>query len=287
MSTGTDGRASAGSRDGALGRRVVIGVAVAFLVAVVVLPLAIVILQALRDGPVAYVRALMDPDTRSAIALTLGTVAVAVPLNVVFGVAVAWAVTKQDVPGRRTLLALVDVPFAVSPVVAGMAFVLVLGRHTPVGGWLAEHGLQVIFAFPGIALATTFVTLPIVARELVPLMEAQGRDRELAAVALGASGWQTLKWVTLPAIRPALVYGTVLCTARAAGEFGAVSVVSGHIRGRTNTLPLHVEALYNEYQFSAAFAVATLLVGVAALTIVAKRFTEGPHASAARGGREP
>lgn len=259
----------------ALGRRVAIGVVVAFLGAVVVLPLGIVILQALRDGPAAYVRALVDPDTRSAIALTLGTVAVAVPLNVVFGVAVAWAVTKQDVPGRRTLLALVDVPFAVSPVVAGMAFVLVLGRHTPVGGWLAEHGLQVIFAFPGIALATTFVTLPIVARELVPLMEAQGRDRELAAVALGASGWQTLRWVTLPAIRPALVYGTVLCTARAAGEFGAVSVVSGHIRGRTNTLPLHVEALYNEYQFSAAFAVATLLVGVAAITIVAKRFAEG------------
>lgn len=261
----------------ALGRRVAIGVVLAFLGAVVVLPLGIVILQALRDGPAAYVRALVDPDTRSAIALTLGTVALAVPLNVVFGVAVAWAVTKQDVPGRRTLLALVDVPFAVSPVVAGMALVLVLGRHTPIGGWLTEHGLQVIFAFPGIAIATTFVTLPIVARELVPLMEAQGRDRELAAVALGASGWQTLKWVTLPAIRPALVYGIVLCTARAAGEFGAVSVVSGHIRGRTNTLPLHVEALYNEYQFSAAFAVATLLVGVAAITIVAKRFAEGSH----------
>jgi len=262
---------------GALGRRLVIGVVVAFLGAVVVLPLGIVILQALRDGPAAYGRALVDPDTQSAIALTLGTVAVAVPLNVVFGVAVAWAVTKQDIPGRRTLLALVDVPFAVSPVVAGMALVLVLGRHTPIGGWLTEHGLQVIFAFPGIALATTFVTLPIVARELVPLMEAQGRDRELAAVALGASGWQTLAWVTLPAIRPALVYGIVLCTARAAGEFGAVSVVSGHIRGRTNTLPLHVEALYNEYQFSAAFAVATLLVGVAAMTIVAKRFAEGPQ----------
>lgn len=261
----------------ALGRRVAIGVVVAFMGAVVVLPLGIVILQALRDGPAAYVRALVDPDTRSAIALTLGTVAVAVPLNVGFGVAVAWAVTKQDVPGRRTLLALVDVPFAVSPVVAGMALVLVLGRHTPIGGWLTEHGLQVIFAFPGIAIATTFVTLPIVARELVPLMEVQGRDRELAAVALGASGWQTLKWVTLPAIRPALVYGIVLCTARAAGEFGAVSVVSGHIRGRTNTLPLHVEALYNEYQFSAAFAVATLLVGVAAITIVAKRFAEGSH----------
>jgi sulfate/thiosulfate transport system permease protein len=262
---------------GALGRRVAIGVAVVFLGAVVVLPLGIVLLQALQDGPVAYVRALVDPDTRSAIALTLGTVAVAVPLNVIFGVALAWAVTKHDMPGRRTLLTLVDVPFAVSPVVAGMAFVLVLGRHTPVGGWLAEHGLQVIFAFPGIALATTFVTLPIVARELVPLMEAQGRDRELAAVALGASGWQTLRWVTLPAIRPALVYGTILCTARAAGEFGAVSVVSGHIRGRTNTLPLHVEALYNEYQFSAAFAVATLLVGIAAITIVAKRFAERPH----------
>lgn len=262
---------------GAVGRRVAIGVAVAFIGAVVVLPLGIVLLQALRDGPVAYVRALVDPDTRSAIALTLGTVAVAVPLNVIFGVALAWAVTKHDLPGRRTLLTLVDVPFAVSPVVAGMAFVLVLGRHTAVGGWLAEHGLQVIFAFPGIALATTFVTLPIVARELVPLMEAQGRDRELAAVALGASGWQTLRWVTLPAIRPALVYGTILCTARAAGEFGAVSVVSGHIRGRTNTLPLHVEALYNEYQFSAAFAVATLLVGIAAITIVAKRFTERPH----------
>jgi sulfate transport system permease protein len=275
----------ASTRGSALGRRVAIGMAVAFLGAVVVLPLGIVIFQALRDGPVAYGRALVDPDTRAAIALTLGTVAVAVPLNVVFGVAVAWAVTKQEVPGRRTLLALVDVPFAVSPVVAGMAFVLVLGRHTPVGGWLTEHGLQIIFAFPGIALATTFVTLPIVARELVPLMEAQGRDRELAAVALGASGWQTLQWVTLPAIRPALVYGTVLCTARAAGEFGAVSVVSGHIRGRTNTLPLHVEALYNEYQFSAAFAVATLLVGVAAITIVAKRFAEGPHAS--HGGQAP
>lgn len=261
----------------ALGRRVAIGVVVAFLGAVVVLPLGIVIVQALRDGPAAYLRALVDPDTRSAIALTLGTVAVAVPLNVAFGVAVAWVVTKQDVPGRRTLLALVDVPLAVSPVVAGMALVLVLGRHAPVGGWLAEHGLQVIFAFPGIAIATTFVTLPIVARELVPSMEAQGRDRELAAVALGASGWQTLRWVTLPAIRPALLYGIVLCTARAAGEFGAVSVVSGRIRGRTNTLPLHVEALYDEYQFSAAFAVATLLVGVAAMTIVAKRLAEGSH----------
>jgi sulfate transport system permease protein len=261
----------------ALGRRVAIGVVVAFLGAVVVLPLGIVIVQALRDGPAAYLRALVDPDTRSAIALTLGTVAVAVPLNVAFGVAVAWVVTKQDVPGRRTLLALVDVPLAVSPVVAGMALVLVLGRHAPVGGWLAEHGLQVIFAFPGIAIATTFVTLPIVARELVPSMEAQGRDRELAAVALGASGWQALRWVTLPAIRPALVYGIVLCTARAAGEFGAVSVVSGRIRGRTNTLPLHVEGLYDEYQFSAAFAVATLLVGVAAMTIVAKRLTEGSH----------
>ncbi len=261
----------------ALGRRVAIGVVVAFLGAVVVLPLGIVIVQALRDGPAAYLRALVDPDTRSAIALTLGTVAVAVPLNVAFGVAVAGVVTKQDVPGRRTLLALVDVPLAVSPVVAGMALVLVLGRHAPVGGWLAEHGLQVIFAFPGIAIATTFVTLPIVARELVPSMEAQGRDRELAAVALGASGWQTLRWVTLPAIRPALLYGIVLCTARAAGEFGAVSVVSGRIRGRTNTLPLHVEALYDEYQFSAAFAVATLLVGVAAMTIVAKRLAEGSH----------
>jgi sulfate transport system permease protein len=265
----------------ALERRVTIGVAVAFLVAVVVLPLGIVLAQALRDGPMTYVRALADPDTRSAIGLTLATVAVAVPLNVIFGIAVAWAVTKHHVPGRRTLLTLVDVPFAVSPVVAGMALVLVLGRHTPVGGWLTEHGLQVIFAFPGIAIATTFVTLPIVARELIPLMEAQGRDRELAAVALGASGWQTLEWVTLPAIRPALVYGTILCTARAAGEFGAVSVVSGHIRGRTNTLPLHVEALYNEYQFSAAFAVATLLVAIAAVTIVAKRVTE-PH-----GDREP
>lgn len=261
----------------ALGRRVAIGVVVAFLGAVVVLPLGIVIVQALRDGPAAYLRALVDPDTRSAIALTLGTVAVAVPLNVAFGVAVAWVVTKQDVPGRRTLLALVDVPLAVSPVVAGMALVLVLGRHAPVGGWLAEHGLQVIFAFPGIAIATAFVTLPIVARELVPSMEAQGRDRELAAVALGASGWQTLRWVTLPAIRPALLYGIVLCTARAAGEFGAVSVVSGRIRGRTNTLPLHVEALYDEYQFAAAFAVATLLVGVAAMTIVAKRLAEGSH----------
>jgi sulfate transport system permease protein len=265
----------------ALGRRVAIGVAVAFLLAVVVLPLGIVLAQALRDGPMTYVRALADPDTRSAIGLTLATVGVAVPLNVIFGIAVAWAVTKHHVPGRRTLLTLVDVPFAVSPVVAGMALVLVLGRHTPVGGWLTEHGLQVIFAFPGIAIATTFVTLPIVARELIPLMEAQGRDRELAAVALGASGWQTLEWVTLPAIRPALVYGTILCTARAAGEFGAVSVVSGHIRGRTNTLPLHVEALYNEYQFSAAFAVATLLVALAAVTIVAKRVTE-PH-----GDREP
>lgn len=260
-----------------LGRRVTIGVAVAFLVAVVVLPLGVVLAQALRDGPAMYVQAILDPDTRSAIGLTLATVAVAVPLNVMFGIAVAWAVTKHHVPGRRTLLTLVDVPFAVSPVVAGMALVLVLGRHTPVGGWLAEHGLQVIFAFPGIAIATTFVTLPIVARELIPLMEAQGRDRELAAAALGASGWQTLRWVTLPAIRPALVYGTILCTARAAGEFGAVSVVSGHIRGRTNTLPLHVEALYNEYQFSAAFAVATLLVAIAALTLVAKRLTEPSH----------
>jgi sulfate transport system permease protein len=255
-------------------RRCLILGALLFLGVVLVLPLAVVFQTALRDGVQPYLAALADADTLAAIELTLLAAAIAVPLNVVFGVAAAWAVTKFEFRGKRVLVSLIDVPFAVSPVISGMIFVLLFGADSALAPWLAEHDIRVVFAVPGIVLATTFVTFPFVARELIPLMQMQGTEQELAALTLGATPWQTFRLVTLPNIRWGLIYGAILCAARAVGEFGAVSVVSGHIRGETNTLSLHVEVLYNEYHFSAAFAVATLLVLVALATLGAKALAE-------------
>lgn len=255
-------------------RRLMIGVALAFLGLFLFLPLAAVFAQALASGAGVYLRAIRHPDAQAAIRLTLLTAAIAVPLNTVFGVAAAWAIGKFDFRGRSLLITLIDLPFAVSPVVSGLIYVLVFGLQGWMGPWLREHDLQVIFAVPGIVLATIFVTFPFVARELIPLMESQGTDEEYAARLLGASGWQTFRRVTLPNIRWALLYGVILCNARAMGEFGAVSVVSGHIRGLTNTMPLHVEILYNEYNFVAAFAVASLLAMLALVTLAAKSVVE-------------
>jgi len=252
-------------------RRLIIGIAVGFVGLFVVVPLLAVFGEALRNGLAAYGHALVDPAALSAIKLTFFTAAISVPLNLVFGVCASWAIARFRFPGRSILITLIDLPLAVSPVIAGMVFVLLFGKHGLLGPWLDGHGVQVIFALPGIVLATTFVTFPFVARELIPLMEAQGHEEEEAAIVLGASGWQTFVRVTLPKIKWGLMYGVVLCTARAMGEFGAVSVVSGHIRGRTNTLPLHVEILYNEYEYQAAFAVASLLVVLALASLVARR----------------
>lgn len=255
-------------------RRLLIAVAVAFVALVLVLPLAFVLAGALAKGAAVYWAALAEPDALAALRLTLSVVAIAVPCNCAFGVAAAWAIAKFDFRGKSVLVTLIDLPLSVSPVIAGLIYVLVFGQRGWLGGALEALGVQVIFAVPGIALATTFVTVPFVARELIPVMQAQGRAQEEAAVLLGASGWQMFRRVTLPGIRWGLAYGVILCTARAMGEFGAVSVVSGHIRGATNTLPLHVEILYNEYQFAAAFAVASLLV-LMALVIVALQAVAG------------
>ena len=264
-------------------RRLLIGAAMALLALLVVLPLAVVIVEALRQGWVAYAAAVTEPDTLSAVRLTLLVAAISVPANAVFGVAAAWAITKFSFPGKRLLLTLIDLPFSVSPVVAGLVFVLLFGAHGWFGGWLREHEIKVIFAVPGIVLATIFITFPFVARELIPLMQQQGPDQEEAAASLGAGGW-TLFWrVTLPNIRWALLYGVLLCNARAMGEFGAVSVVSGHIRGLTNTLPLQVEILYNEFSFAAAFAVASLLALLALVTLGLKLWLEWRHADALAG----
>jgi len=252
----------------------VLGASLAFFTLFVILPLGIVLTEALRQGWNAYLAALLEPDALAAIRLTLLTAAIAVPLNLVFGVAAAWAIAKFDFPGRRFLVTLIDLPFSVSPVVAGLMYVLLFGAHGWFGPWLAAHDVKIIFAAPGIVLATIFVTFPFVARELIALMEEQGREEEEAAVVLGASGWQTFRRVTLPNIKWGLIYGVILCNARAMGEFGAVSVVSGHIRGETNTMPLHVEILYNEYNFVAAFAVASLLVLLALVTLAVKSFIE-------------
>ena len=248
-------------------RFALISVAGAFLVLFLLLPLVGVFAKAFEKGAAAYVAAIVDPTAMAAIRLTLLVAAIVVPLNVVFGVAAAWAVAKFDFPGRGLLVTIIDAPFAVSPVVSGMVFILLFGAHGLFGPWLIAHDIKVVFALPGIVLATLFVTSPFVARELIPLMEAQGNDEEEAALTLGASGWRTFFLVSLPKIRWGLLYGVVLCNARAMGEFGAVSVVSGHIRGLTNTIPLHVEILYNEYQFSAAFAVASLLSLLALVTL--------------------
>ncbi|ALM81878.1 sulfate ABC transporter permease subunit CysW [Bordetella sp. N] len=258
-------------------RVVLIAVAVIFLLTFLVLPLCVVFAEAFRKGAGAFFNALSDDDAWSAIRLTLLTAAIAVPLNVVFGVAAAWAIARFEFRGKSVLITMIDVPFSVSPVVAGLAYMLVLGAQGWIGPWLMDHDLKIIFAVPGIVLVTTFVTLPLVARELIPLMQAQGSEQEEAAVVLGASGWQTFWHVTLPNIRWGLIYGVILCNARAMGEFGAVSVVSGHIRGLTNTIPLQVEILYNEFQIQAGFAVASLLALLALLTLCVKSFLEWRH----------
>ncbi|MCA0325635.1 MAG: sulfate ABC transporter permease subunit CysW [Proteobacteria bacterium] len=260
--------------------------ALGFMVLFLVLPLAAVFVEALRGGWGAYATALRDPDALAAVRLTLLTAAFAVPLNLVFGVAAAWCIAKFDFRGKSFLTTLIDLPFSVSPVVAGLIYVLVFGAQGWLGPWLAEHNIKIIFAVPGIVLATVFVTFPFIARELIPLMQAQGSDEEQAAQVLGASGWQTFWHVTLPNIKWGLIYGVILCNARAMGEFGAVSVVSGHIRGQTNTMPLHVEVLYNEYQGQAAFAVASLLALLAIVTLAIKSVVEWRHARALRASTE-
>jgi len=256
-------------------RYVLIGIALLFLALIVLLPMAAVIAEAFRKGWQAYVDALAEPDAMSALKLTLITALIAVPLNTVFGLSAAWAITKFKFRGKNLLVTLIDLPFAVSPVVSGLIYVLLFGAQGLLGPWLDKHDIDIIFATPGIVLATMFVTFPFVARELIPLMETQGVADEEAAVSLGAKGWRVFFKVTLPNIKWGLLYGMILCNARAMGEFGAVSVVSGHIRGETNTLPLHIEILYNEYQFSASFAVASLLMVLAIVTLVAKSILEG------------
>jgi len=251
-----------------------ISIALGFVFLFLLLPLAAVFTEALRKGFAAYLEALQEPDAWTAIRLTLLTAAIAVPLNLVFGVAAAWAIAKFEFRGKAFLTTLVDLPFSVSPVVAGLVYVLLFGAHGWIGPWLQAHDIKIVFAVPGIVLATVFVTFPFIARELIPLMQAQGTEEEQAAMVLGASGWQTFWHVTLPNIKWGLVYGVILCNARAMGEFGAVSVVSGHIRGQTNTMPLHVEILYNEYQSVAAFAVASLLALLAVATLLIKSFVE-------------
>jgi len=238
------------------------------------LPLISVFVEALKKGWDVYLSAVTEPDAVSAIKLTLIAAVIAVPLNLIFGVAAAWAITKFDFKGKHLLITLIDLPFSVSPVIAGLIYVLVFGAQGWLGPWLDSENIKIIFAIPGIVLATIFVTFPFVARELIPLMEAQGREEEEAATVLGASGWQTFFKVTLPNIKWGLLYGVILCNARAMGEFGAVSVVSGHIRGYTNTIPLHVEILYNEYNFAASFAVASILALLALLTLAVKTYVE-------------
>lgn len=251
-----------------------ITVALSFFVIFLLFPLGTVFVQALRKGWGVYLSALTNHDALAAIRLTLLTAAIAVPLNVVFGVSAAWAIAKFEFPGKRFLITLIDLPFSISPVVSGLIYVLIFGAQGWFGPWLAEHDIKILFAVPGIVLATIFVTFPFVARELIPLMEAQGTDEEEAAVVLGASGWQVFWHTTLPNIKWGLLYGVILCNARAMGEFGAVSVVSGHIRGLTNTMPLHVEILYNEYNYAAAFAVASLLAMLAIVTLGLKTLVE-------------
>ncbi|MFB9327378.1 sulfate ABC transporter permease subunit CysW [Paenibacillus aurantiacus] len=260
------------------------GIALLFLGLVVLLPLAAVFVEAFQQGVNLYWASITDPDAVSALKLTLITALISVPLNTLFGIAAAWAITKFRFRGKNLLITLIDLPFSISPVISGLIFVLMFGAQGWFGPWLDEHNIQILFALPGIVLATTFVTFPFVARELIPLMQAQGVQEEEAAASLGAKGWQIFFRVTLPNIKWGLLYGIILCNARAMGEFGAVSVVSGHIRGETNTLPLHVEILYNEYQFSASFAVASLLVFLALITLGVKSFVEWKSAQRAKGG---
>ena len=276
--------ANAATREPAWVKWTLLGVSLTFFAVFLLLPLVAVFVEAFRKGWDTYLAALVEPDALSAIKLTLTAALIAVPLNLVFGVAAAWAITKFEFRGKHLLITFIDLPFSVSPVVAGLIYVLVFGAQGWFGPWLSDHDVKIIFAVPGIVLATVFVTFPFVARELIPLMEAQGKDEEEAAVVLGARGWQTFWHVTLPNVKWGLLYGVILCNARAMGEFGAVSVVSGHIRGLTNTMPLHVEILYNEYQFAAAFAVASVLALLALVTLAVKVWVE-KRASAA-GARE-
>ena len=265
--------------ESALVRWTLIVAALGYLTLFLFIPLAAVFTEALKNGLAGYFASFQDPDALAAIRLTFLAASLAVPLNMVFGIAAAWAIAKFEFVGKQLLITLIDIPLAVSPVISGLIYVLLFGAQGWVGPWLAEHDIKIIFALPGIVLATIFVTVPFIARELIPLMQSQGREEEEAALTLGASGWQTFTRVTLPNIKWSLLYGVILCNARAMGEFGAVSVVSGHIRGLTNTLPLHVEILYNEYNAVGAFAVASLLTLLAIVTLIAKTMIERKTAS--------
>src|SRR4051794_19017637 len=265
-------------------RFLLIAVAGLFLVGFLFMPLLVVFIEAFRHGLGALIAALAEPDALSAIRLTLLVAAIAVPFNLVVGVAAAWAIGKFEFRGKNLLLTLIDLPFSISPVISGLVYVLLFGAHSLIGSWLKAHGVEIIFAVPGIVLATIFVTFPFIAREVIPLMQAQGKQDEEAALTLGASGWRTFFMVTVPNVLWGLVYGVLLCNARAMGEFGAVSVVSGHIRGETNTMPLHIEILYNEYNFAAAFAVASLLAGLALVTLAIKTALEWRYGDALAGG---
>ena len=260
------------------------GMAAVYLILIIVLPLVSVLIEAFRNGADAYFEALREKDALAAIRLTLLVAAIAVPLNLVFGVAASWAIAKFDFKGKAFLITLIDLPFSISPVISGLVYVLLFGAQSALGPWLKSHGIEILFAVPGIVLATVFVTFPFIARELIPLMQEQGTAEEEAAITLGANGWQTFWRVTLPNIKWGLLYGVLLCNARAMGEFGAVSVVSGHIRGLTTTMPLHVEILYNEYNLSAAFAVASLLALLALVTLVVRTALEIWFANDLAGG---
>jgi sulfate transport system permease protein len=273
-------RFSSATAEPAAVRRLLIGIAILFLGLFLLMPLFLVFQQALQQGLQMYWASLTDPDALAAIRLTLLSSAIAVPLNLVFGISAAWCIARFEFRGKSLFSTLIDLPFSVSPVVAGLMLVLLFGVHAPLGGWLEAHGLKVIFAVPGIVLASVFVTFPFMARELIPLMQAQGAEEEQAALVLGASGWQTFWRVTVPNVKWGLLYGVILTNARAMGEFGAVSVVSGHIRGETNTLPLHVEVLYNDYNFVGAFACASLLTMLALLTLLARSLVEWHEARA-------
>lgn len=267
-------------------RLALIAIAVGFMAIILLLPLLLVFIEAFRKGVPAFFEALAEPDTFSAIRLTLTVAAIAVPLNLVFGVAAAWAIAKFEFRGKAFLTTLIDLPFSISPVISGLVYVLLFGANSFLGPFLKSYGIEILFAIPGIVLATIFVTFPFVARELIPLMQEQGTGDEEAALSLGASGWQTFWYVTLPNIKWGLLYGVLLCNARAMGEFGAVSVVSGHIRGLTETMPLHVEVLYNEYNFVAAFAVSTLLAVLALVTLALKTILEIRYSAELSGTRK-
>lgn len=262
------------TRDAPWVKYTLLGLSLLFFTVFLLLPLIAVFVEALRKGWQVYLHALFEPEALTALRLTLLTAVLAVPLNLIFGIAAAWSITKFNFVGKQVLVTLIDLPFSISPVIAGLMCVLLFGAQGWFGAWLSAHDIQIIFAVPGIVLATVFVTFPFIARELIPLMQTQGSEEEEAAVVLGANGWQTFWHITLPNIKWGLLYGVILCNARAMGEFGAVSVVSGHIRGLTNTLPLHVEILYNEYNFAAAFAVASLLALLALITLIIKTWVE-------------